>query len=190
MKSKFFLHDHTPFTGLYIFTPIIQPTLENTNSNHYQPDEIDQIILQSLQADGRKSFSDLAKEMGMAVSTISKRYMNLVDCGILTIVGRVEPERVGLNAYAAIQVQVDTVANVERVAQELLELPEVSFLALRTGDFQLEINVMCRDNTHLMEILRNQMDKISHVRKYEINMYLKVYKWGRSGRSDVGVSVS
>ena len=188
MKSKFFLHDHTPFTGLYIFTPIIQPTLENTNSNHYQPDEIDQIILQSLQADGRKSFSDLAKEMGMAVSTISKRYMNLVDCGILTIVGRVEPERVGLNAYAAIQVQVDTVANVERVAQELLELPEVSFLALRTGDFQLEINVMCRDNTHLMEILRNQMDKISHVRKYEINMYLKVYKWGRSGRSDVGVS--
>ncbi|HOY19106.1 MAG TPA: Lrp/AsnC family transcriptional regulator [Haliscomenobacter sp.] len=164
--------------------------MENTNSNHYQPDEIDQIILQSLQADGRKSFSDLAKEMGMAVSTISKRYMNLVDCGILTIVGRVEPERVGLNAYAAIQVQVDTVANVERVAQELLELPEVSFLALRTGDFQLEINVMCRDNTHLMEILRNQMDKISHVRKYEINMYLKVYKWGRSGRSDVGVSVS
>ena len=119
----------------------------------------------------------------MAVSTISKRYMNLVDCGILSIIGRVEPERIGLNAYAAINVQVDTVANVERVAQELMALPEVSFLALRTGDFQLEINVMCRDNSHLMEILRNNMDKINHVRKYEINMYLKVYKWGRMGVS-------
>ena len=154
--------------------------MENANTNNYQPDEIDHVILQTLQEDGRKSFSDLAKEMGMAVSTISKRYMNLVDCGILTIVGRVEPERVGLNAYAAIQVQVDTVANVERVAEELQAMPEVCFLAPRTGDFQLEINVMCRDNTHLMEILRNNMDKISHVRKYEINMYLKVYKWGRS----------
>lgn len=155
--------------------------MENANTNNYQPDEIDHIILQTLQEDGRKSFSDLAKEMGMAVSTISKRYVNLVECGILTIVGRVEPERIGLNAYAAIQVQVDTVANVERVAEELQAMPEVSFLALRTGDFQLEINVMCRDNTHLMEILRNNMDKINHVRKYEINMYLKVYKWGRSG---------
>lgn len=154
--------------------------MENANTNNYQPDEIDHVILQTLQEDGRKSFSDLAKDMGMAVSTISKRYMNLVECGILTIVGRVEPERVGLNAYAAIQVQVDTVANVERVAKELQAMPEVCFLALRTGDFQLEINVMCRDNTHLMEILRNNMDKINHVRKYEINMYLKVYKWGRS----------
>lgn len=157
--------------------------METTNTNDYQPDEIDHLILQTLQNDGRKSFSDLAKEMGMAVSTISKRYMNLVDCGILAIIGRVEPERIGLNAYAAINVQVDTLANVERVAEELMALPEVSFLALRTGDFQLEINVMCRDNSHLMEILRNNMDKINHVRKYEINMYLKVYKWGRSGVS-------
>jgi Lrp/AsnC family transcriptional regulator for asnA, asnC and gidA len=163
--------------------------LETTNTNDYQPDEIDHLILQTLQNDGRKSFSDLAKELGMAVSTISKRYMNLVDCGILSIIGRVEPERIGLNAYAAINVQVDTVANVERVAQELMALPEVSFLALRTGDFQLEINVMCRDNSHLMEILRNNMDKINHVRKYEINMYLKVYKWGRSGRMGVSVNV-
>lgn len=157
--------------------------METTNTNDYQPDEIDHLILQTLQNDGRKSFSDLAKELGMAVSTISKRYMNLVDCGILAIIGRVEPERIGLNAYASINVQVDTLANVERVAQELMALPEVSFLALRTGDFQLEINVMCRDNSHLMEILRNNMDKINHVRKYEINMYLKVYKWGRSGVS-------
>ena len=157
--------------------------METTNTNDYQPDEIDHLILQTLQNDGRKSFSDLAKEMGMAVSTISKRYMNLVDCGILAIIGRVEPERIGLNAYAAINVQVDTLANVERVAEELMALPEVSFLALRTGDFQLEINVMCRDNSHLMQILRNNMDKINHVRKYEINMYLKVYKWGRSGVS-------
>lgn len=157
--------------------------METTNTNDYQPDEIDHLILQTLQNDGRKSFSDLAKEMGMAVSTISKRYMNLVDCGILAIIGRVDPERIGLNAYASINVQVDTLANVERVAQELMALPEVSFLALRTGDFQLEINVMCRDNSHLMEILRNNMDKINHVRKYEINMYLKVYKWGRTGVS-------
>lgn len=157
--------------------------METTNTNNYQPDEIDHLILQTLQDDGRKSFSDLAKELGMAVSTVSKRYMNLVDCGILAIVGRVEPGRIGLNAYAAINVQVDTVANVERVAQELMALPEVSFLALRTGDFQLEINVMCRDNAHLMEILRNNMDKINHVRKYEINMYLKVYKWARMGVS-------
>jgi Lrp/AsnC family transcriptional regulator, regulator for asnA, asnC and gidA len=69
---------------------------ELNGSDIYRIDDMDVVILQSLQTDGRKSFSDLSKEMGVAVSTVSKRYVNLAERGIVKIIGRVDPNKVGL----------------------------------------------------------------------------------------------
>ena len=148
-------------------------------NDFYKIDDLDVVILQSLQSDGRKSFSDLAKEMGIAVSTVSKRYMNLVEKGIVKIIGRVDPNKVGLNAYASIFLKIESVESVDTVAEAIAQLPEVSFLAHRTGDNQLEINVMCRDNNHLMDFMNQYIHANKVISKYEINMYLKVYKWGQ-----------
>ena len=145
----------------------------------YSPDETDFQIMQSLQRDGRESFSDLAKKLGVAVSTVSKRYMNLVEKGVLKIIGRVDPNKVGFNSYAAIFVQVESVEGVPRVARKIAELPEVSFLAMRTGEYDLEVNVMCRDNNHLLDLMNNTLHRIEGVWKTETVMYLKVYKWGQ-----------
>ena len=148
-------------------------------NDFYKIDDLDVVILQSLQSDGRKSFSDLAKEMGIAVSTVSKRYVNLVEKGIVKIIGRVDPNKVGLNAYASIFLKIESVESVDTVAEAIAQLPEVSFLAHRTGDNQLEINVMCRDNNHLMDFMNQYIHANKVISKYEINMYLKVYKWGQ-----------
>ncbi len=145
----------------------------------YAIDDMDITILQSLQTDGRKSFSDLAKEMGVAVSTVSKRYVSLAERGIVKIIGRIDPNKVGLNAYASIFLKIESIDSVDRIAVKIAELPEVSFLAHRTGDYQLELNLMCRDNNHLMEFMNKHIHPLSMISKYEINMYLKVYKWGQ-----------
>jgi Lrp/AsnC family transcriptional regulator, regulator for asnA, asnC and gidA len=152
---------------------------ELNGSDIYRIDDMDVIILQSLQTDGRKSFSDLAKEMGVAVSTVSKRYVNLAERGIVKIIGRVDPNKVGLNAYASIFLKIESVDSVDKVAEAIAQMPEVSFLAHRTGDYQLELNLMCRDNNHLLEFMNKHIHPLSIISKYEINMYLKVYKWGQ-----------
>ncbi|RIV19083.1 Lrp/AsnC family transcriptional regulator [Fibrisoma montanum] len=153
--------------------------LFNGDNDNYKPDEVDFQLMQSLQRDGRESFSDIARRLGIAVSTVSKRYVNLVEKGILKIIGRVDPNKVGFNAYASILVQVDSVEGVQRIAKQIAELPEVSFLAMRTGEFDLEVNVMCRDNNHLLDLMNERIHTIAGVRKTETIMYLKVYKWGQ-----------
>jgi Lrp/AsnC family transcriptional regulator, regulator for asnA, asnC and gidA len=148
--------------------------------NELYLDETDFQILEALQRDGRISFSELSKELGLAVSTISKRYNALSANGVVKIVGRVDPSKVGHHAYATIMLQIDKMENVKKVAEDLAKLPEVSFLALRTGVFHLEMNVVCRDNQHLLDLVNNHLDVIKPITKYETNMYLKVYKWGQS----------
>ncbi len=154
-------------------------TPESQPADNYVPDELDFQLMQSLQRDGRESFSDLAKKLGIAVSTVSKRYVNLVDRGILKIIGRVDPNKVGFNSYASILVQVEGIEGVARVAKEIAQLPEVSFLAMRTGEYDLEVNVMCCDNNHLLDLMNNHLYRIEGIRKTETVMYLKVYKWGQ-----------
>ena len=144
----------------------------------YVPDEIDLALMQSLQKDGREPFSELAKRLGVVVSTVSKRYQKLIEEGIIKIIGRVDPNRIGYNAYACILIKINGVVQVSSLAQRLSELPEVSFLAMRTGEFDLELNVMCRDNNHLLRLMEG-IHQLEGVQKTETHMYLKVYKWGQ-----------
>ena len=144
----------------------------------YIPDEIDLALMQSLQKDGREPFSELAKRLGVVVSTVSKRYQKLVEEGIIKIIGRVDPNRIGYNSYACILIKISGVVQVSAVAQRLAELSEVSFLAMRTGEFDLELNVMCRNNNHLLKLMEG-IHGMDGIQKTETHMYLKVYKWGQ-----------
>jgi Lrp/AsnC family transcriptional regulator for asnA, asnC and gidA len=144
----------------------------------YTPDEIDIALMQSLQKDGREPFSELAKKLGVVVSTVSKRYQKLIEEGILKVIGRVDPNKIGYNAYACILIKIENVSQVAIVAQRLANLPEVSFLAMRTGEYDLELNVMCRHNDHLLDLMQ-RLHQVGGIQKTETHMYLKVYKWGQ-----------
>ena len=55
------------------------------------------------------------------------------------------------------------------------ELPEVSFLAMISGKYDLELNVQCRDNNHLIELME-KIHLVEGVYETETNMYLRVLK--------------
>ena len=144
----------------------------------YRPDEVDLALMQALQKDGRKPFSELSAKLGVVVSTVSKRYQKLVEEGILKIIGRVDPNKIGYNAYACILIKISSVSQLSDIATKLTDLPEVSFLALRTGEYDLELNVMCRNNDHLLDLMQ-RLHLIEGIQNTETHMYLKVYKWGQ-----------
>lgn len=148
------------------------------DTGKYSLDEIDIAIMKSLQKDGREAFSDISKRLGVVVSTVSKRYQKLLEDGVIKIIGRVEPNKIGYNAYACILIKINMVTQVNQIAQKLTEIPEVSFLAMRTGDFDFELNAMCRDNDHLLNLME-RLHNMEGIQKTETHMYLKVYKWGQ-----------
>ncbi|UEG50256.1 Lrp/AsnC family transcriptional regulator [Ferruginibacter lapsinanis] len=141
-------------------------------------DDLDFAILSYLQQDGRMSFTVIAEKLKVSIGTIRTRFNKLIEDGTINIVGRVNPEKVGFHAYAHIAVFVRPASLNEKVAQKILKMPEVSFLAMTSGDYDLEVDVMCRDNDHLVQFI-DELAKIDGVHQTKTTMYFKVFKYAQ-----------
>jgi Lrp/AsnC family transcriptional regulator, regulator for asnA, asnC and gidA len=144
-----------------------------------QLDDLDYKILEQLIKDGRKSFTDIADELNVSVGTVRNRYNVFVDNELLTIIGRVNPDKIGFHTYAQILIKVRPVDKVAEVAERIAKLPEVSFLAMTTGAYDLEVNVMCRNNEHLVQLMTTQITKMDGIFESATNIYFKVYKYAQ-----------
>ena len=142
-------------------------------------DELDYQRLEQLIRDGRKSFTDIADELNVSVGTIRNRYNAFIEHDLLTIIGRVNPEKIGFHTYAQILIKVRPVDRIAEVANLISNLPEVSFLAMTTGQYDLEVNVMCRDNEHLVSLMTNHITKMDGIFESSTNIYFKVYKYAQ-----------
>ena len=140
-------------------------------------DEIDFSIMSRLQNDGRKSFTEIAKELDVAVNTVRNRVAKMVDNGVLRFIARVPPEKVGFQAYANIMIRAERSQDVDFIAHEVLKYPEVSFVSLVVGDYDLLLDAMCYNNEHLTDLLTKRIQKIPGVEKTQTIIMVKVLNW-------------
>jgi len=152
--------------------------LMNMEKNAVELDKLDFAILSFLQKDGRMSFTVMAKKLKVSIGTIRTRFNNLVKEGTVSIVGRVIPEKVGFHSYAHIDIHIRPATLKETVARKIARLPEISFLALTSGDYDLEVDVMCRDHDHLVQFVE-KISKLHGVDQIKTTIYLKVYKYAQ-----------
>lgn len=141
-------------------------------------DELDYAIIKHLQSDGRKSFTEISDDLNVAVSTIRNRYNRLIEDNILRIIGRPDPEKMGLHAYSRVMISVKPAKKLDEVLGLVSKLKEISFLAVTSGKFNLELNVMCTNNKHLLDII-DHINHINGVDEVQTTMYLNVLKWGQ-----------
>jgi Lrp/AsnC family transcriptional regulator for asnA, asnC and gidA len=142
------------------------------------PDELDFAILSNLQKDGRMSFTVIAKKLKVSIGTVRTRFNKLIEDGTINIIGRVNPAKVGFNCYAQISIYVRPAKAKETIARHISKFPEVSFLALTSGEYDLEVDVMCRDNDHLVEFVK-QISEIEGVYQTKTTLYFKVFKYAQ-----------
>jgi len=138
-------------------------------------DELDLIILNTLQEDGRTPFTQIAKKAGVAESTIRSRYASLVEQGIVQTIAVIDPFAVGYNAPALIGITVEP-GTIYSVAQALENLPEVSYLVLILGGYDLVVEVFCRDREHLTAFITDQIQTVPGVRATETLVIGKIFK--------------
>ena len=148
-----------------------------------QLDKTDQAIVAQLQYDGRKPYTDIAAEMGVTEGAVRRRVKRMMDEGILQIVGIVEPQFLEWNAAGMIGVSVQA-GRVEEVGEQIAHLPEVTYLFMASGGFDLFVEVYCRDRAHFVSFLSNKLQQIPGVERTESFMILKMfklsYRWGQA----------
>jgi Lrp/AsnC family transcriptional regulator for asnA, asnC and gidA len=121
--------------------------------------------------------------MGVTEGAVRRRVKRMIDQGILQIVGIVEPQFLEWNAAGMIGVSVQA-GRVEEVGEQIAHFPEVTYLFMASGGFDLFVEVYCRNREHFVSFLNNELQQIPGVERTESFMILKMfklsYRWGQA----------
>ncbi len=139
-------------------------------------DSTDRHIVQLLQADGRRSNVDIARELGLSESTVRKRLERMVAGGEIHISAHIEPSEVGYGVRALIMLTAE-LSQVDGISHVLREMPEVVSLFWLAGSFDLAIWAVFTDDDHLHDFLANRISKLPGVVRSETAHILAVPKY-------------
>ncbi len=126
-------------------------------------DTIDLAILRSLQADGRRPNADLARELGVASSTVLERVRRLEQRGVITgYRALIDAEAIGFGAQALVTATLayDQIDTVELFHESVAGIPEVRACYGISGRYDYLLHVVARDMGHLRDILHSRINTI------------------------------
>ena len=134
----------------------------------FQPDATDKKILRLLADNARISYMELARQCGMSGAAIHQRVTRLENVGIIAGSGiKLSPEKLGYSTCAFIGVFLEKAEMYSQTIRELTKIPEVVECHYTTGNYAVFLKIYCRDNHHLMQVLSEQIQKISGITSTE-----------------------
>ena len=137
-------------------------------------------IIEALQRDGRQPYGAIAEAVGLSEAAVRRRVQRLRESGIMQIVAVTDPLQLGFTRQAMIGISVE--GDVRRVAEKLSALPEVDYVVMCAGSFDILIEIVCEDDERLLHVLNDSVRSIPGVRATETFLYLKLakqtYSWG------------
>jgi len=135
---------------------------------------IDKAIIEQLQEDGRRPFTAVAEAVGLSEAAVRQRVKKLVDSGIIQIVAVADPLRVGFSLMALVAVRVE--GDVTKAADALAAVPEVIYVVMTAGSYDLLVEIVCADHDHLLRLLNETIRVVPGVTRTETFTYLRVVK--------------
>ena len=136
--------------------------------------DLDKRIIEHLQEDGRRAFTQIAAALGVSEAAVRARTNRLVERGILQVVGVADPGKLGFQ-QALIGVRCEPGRLLE-VADALAALPEVDYVVVTAGRFDVLIETVAEDNEDLLRFLNERLQRIGGVRDTETFTYLRLVK--------------
>ncbi len=121
-------------------------------------DVIDRKIIDQLRIDGRRSFAQIGRYVGLSEAAVRHRYQRLVSLGIVRVVGLSRAQAVGeVHAHLTLRVRKTTV---DDVAKALVPLEEVRYVSACVGSSDIVAEVRCASAAELAEFLTETIRRI------------------------------
>jgi Lrp/AsnC family transcriptional regulator for asnA, asnC and gidA len=143
-------------------------------------DAVSSLIIEQLQEDGRRSYAAIAKAVGLSEAAVRQRVQRLLDAGVMQIVAVTDPLTVGFKRQALIGLTVE--GDLSAVADKLAAVPEIDYVVITAGSFDVIAECVASDDAHLLKLLNSSVRSIPGVRTAETFVYLKLakqtYTWG------------
>src|SRR6201747_2175010 len=98
-----------------------------------QLDDVSKAIIEQLQVDGRRSYAEIGKAVGLSEAAVRQRVQKLTESGVMQIVAVTDPMQLGFYRQAMIGVRVT--GDTRTVADKLAAMPAVDYVVLTAGTF-------------------------------------------------------
>ncbi|WP_251550999.1 Lrp/AsnC family transcriptional regulator [Neobacillus muris] len=140
----------------------------------YELDELDRGIIHHLSKDGRVSFTEIASKLTVSEKTIRLRYKNLLDNGIIEVVGVVNPAAIGIKSGAIIQIKTASQRMME-VIEELKKFKEIRYITMTSGPYSLLVQVAVPNQEDITELLY-KLNEIPFITEMNTIIQMDVFK--------------
>lgn len=142
-------------------------------------DPVDRAIIEELQRDGRIPYTRLGAAVGLSEAAVRQRVQRLTDAGVMQVVAVTNPLAHGKRRMAMIGMR--TEGPTDDLAKTLQAMPDIDYLVVTAGTFDLMAEVVVEDDTSLLD-LTNRIRSVPGVRSTETFIYLDLVKqtftWG------------
>jgi Lrp/AsnC family transcriptional regulator, regulator for asnA, asnC and gidA len=129
-------------------------------------DDLDRRIIKMLQADGRLSNTEIARSLEITETTVRKRIARLLDERLISIA----------EVSAILGVSVDLTA-IHDVADTIRTYPEVRYVGMSAGRYDLMVEAFFTDQEHLLEFITGKIGTLAGISSLETSIILKVVKF-------------
>ena len=142
-----------------------------------QFDEKDKEILNYLQENYRISYKDLSNKVNLAASTIHNRVQNMIKEGIIQKFDTlIDPFKVGYESIAILGLSVDPL-KLDDIAKKLAEYNEIQLVTSSTGDHNLLVKVIAKDEKNLWRFVNEEIKTMDGIQlPMHVSSFIDIFK--------------
>jgi Lrp/AsnC family transcriptional regulator, regulator for asnA, asnC and gidA len=147
----------------------------------YEIDKIDLKIVNLLLEDGRKSASEIARQIGeVSERAVRYRIERMIEEDVIRLSAVVRPEALGLPIRADVWLEVES-DRIREVAQIMAGYENVTYVACSIGENDVSIQLVAKDTDEVYRFVTETIRKVPGVRRTTtsiVPLILKdVYQW-------------
>jgi Lrp/AsnC family transcriptional regulator for asnA, asnC and gidA len=137
-------------------------------------DVIDRKIIDQLRLDGRRSFGEIGRYVGLSEGSVRARYKRLLSLGVVQVVGMPNSPKMGwVEAHLSVRVRGTTLVS---VAKALAAFPEVKYVGACIGAFDLIVDVRFENTAELSRFLTETVRRVQGVDSVETATVMEILK--------------
>ncbi len=146
-------------------------------------DDLDLRIIDTLAEDGRRPFTSVADELGVAEATVRARVSRLQRIEAIRFVTDVKPHELGLLfAYLGVRI---AGAKVRAAIEAICRIPEAVYVIECTGQYDVLVEVVAQDADDLLRLMQEEIRTVAGVAQVDTFVGLRIAK-GTFRYTDLG----
>jgi Lrp/AsnC family transcriptional regulator for asnA, asnC and gidA len=137
--------------------------------------QLDRALIELLNQDARLSSAEIARRLGVPERTVNYRIRRLKELNVIQPVAVVNPTVFGYSLAVDIFCELD-VGFQSQAIEAILNLPEVCYVAITTGDQDLSLQAIFKNGDEMQEFVTHKLHQVPGMRRTRTVLIPRVLK--------------